>query len=97
MTDAPATGRCSVTGYLLLTANYRVCSVCPAASLMPARYAGAPISVAADGKTRDDARLARPALTADREARKEEGWVVEEALEAAVVCLLCAGRWVRAM
>lgn len=35
--------------------------------------------------------------TGEGRGEGQEGWLMDEALEAAVSCILCGGRWVRAM
>lgn len=79
-------GRCSVTRLLIAQPNYRVCSSCPAVSLIPTSSAEPPIPVAEDGSDTDYLRVA---------GKAESGGMAEQMLEAAVVCLLCGGRWVR--
>jgi hypothetical protein len=55
-------------------------------SLIPTSSAEPPIPVAEDGTDTDYLRVA---------GKAESGGMTEQMLEAAVVCLLCGGRWVR--
>jgi general transcription factor 3C protein 4 len=70
---------------------YRVCTTCPAVSLIPERHLTPPIPVSPDGADRDWERFADPAVA------HEGDKLVQEALEAAVACVMCGGRWMRSM
>ena len=84
--------RCSITHSVITTSTYRVCSTCPAIALFPTRYVAVPVPVTDEGDDRDHQRFDRVAGEGDGAGR-----LVDEALEAAVVCVMCGGRWVRAM
>ncbi len=58
--------RCSVTRLLITTPEYRICTVCPAVSRVPASWGG-----------------------------QESQGIAQMALDAAVACVMCGGRWAR--
>lgn len=90
-------GRCSVTRLLITNPDYRVCSCCPAVSLMPPSCTSPPIPVNETGQdldyTRSASRLVDPAVPANGDSPRLG--LVNMLLEEAVVCLHCGGRWVR--
>jgi len=68
-----------------------VCYTCPAVSLLPTRHRIQPIQVTVEGEDRDWERFA-PEISRD-----QVDWMVQNLLEAAVGCIKCGGRWMRAM
>ena len=85
------TARCSITHFLITDPTYRVCTTCPSVSLLPTRHRTPPIPVTDDGEDRDWKRFAT-------EISRDQGdWMVQTALEAAVGCVMCGGRWMRTM
>ncbi|KAK4686225.1 general transcription factor 3C polypeptide 4, partial [Tremellales sp. Uapishka_1] len=79
--------RCSITRSLITTSNYRVCTTCPCISLIPRKYGRLPIAVTEEGVEGDYKRF---------ELKKNaETGVLETVLEAAKVCVMCGGRWMR--
>ncbi|RXK38303.1 hypothetical protein M231_04476 [Tremella mesenterica] len=83
--------RCSVTRFLITQPNYRICLSCPAIALLPDRLIRTPIAIDERGKERDWKRFRTPI------DRTRGDWLVQEVLEAAVVCVRCGGRWARTM
>lgn len=89
-------GRCSVTRLLITHPKYRVCSICPAISLLPPSIVSLPIAVDESGRDTDHTRFEKKMTGKGRGGKTEAGiGLAEELLEAAVVCLRCGGRWVR--
>ncbi|WWC94150.1 hypothetical protein V866_000989 [Kwoniella sp. B9012] len=84
--------RCSITHLLITHPHYRVCSTCPAISLLPKRHLSIPIPVDEQGKDHDYQRFIPSPSTA-----VEEDSLIQIALEAAIACLNCGGRWQRAV
>lgn len=85
-------GRCSITQLLITTPTYRVCTTCPVVSLIPQRHLTPPIPVSSDGADRDWERFGDSAVVVH-----EGETLVQQALEAAVACVMCGGRWMRSM
>ncbi|WRT66351.1 uncharacterized protein IL334_003306 [Kwoniella shivajii] len=81
--------RCSITHLLITHPHYRVCSTCPAISLLPQRHLQTPISVDREGKDQDWARFVP--------IEGGEDSLIQVALEAAIGCPSCGGRWQRAV
>ena len=77
-----------MTNLLITTSSYRVCNTCPAISLFPAKFASQLLPVTLQGETIDWQRFV---------GTEENREMVETLLEAAIVCVLCGGRWVRSM
>ncbi|WVW83875.1 hypothetical protein I302_105897 [Kwoniella bestiolae CBS 10118] len=82
--------RCSTTHLLITHPHYRVCSTCPAISLLPKRHLSTPIPVDDQGRDHDYQRFIPS-------QRAEEDSLIQVALEAAIACLNCGGRWQRAV
>ncbi|WVR07016.1 hypothetical protein IAU60_004055 [Kwoniella sp. DSM 27419] len=84
--------RCSITRLLITHPHYRVCSTCPSISLLPRRHRRGPIEVDHEGLDHDYTRFQR-----DEHRPDSDDWVVQGMLEAAVSCIVCGGRWQRAV
>lgn len=76
-----------MTNILITTSTYRVCNTCPGISLFPRRQLAVPIPVSSHGDSLDWQRF----------KGSRSGEMVEQLLEAATVCVMCGGRWVRSM
>ncbi|KAK8864379.1 hypothetical protein IAR55_001627 [Kwoniella newhampshirensis] len=87
--------RCSITRLLITHPHYRVCSVCPAISLLPRRHVATPIPVDREGRDHDWQRFSGSEQSEGDAIR--EDWIVQMALESAVACVICGGRWMRAV
>jgi hypothetical protein len=81
--------RCSLTQILITFPTYRICTTCPAVSLLPLPYKTTPIPVSPDGKAQDQTRFD------DEHSSKYD--MVERVLRCAQVCAMCGGRWMRAV
>lgn len=81
--------RCSITGVLITDPAYRTCTTCPAISLMPSKISGPPIAVEDSGLDKDHERFARPAKMGEE--------LVQHVLDSCPSCIICGGRWIRAI
>ncbi|KAL1405531.1 hypothetical protein Q8F55_009169 [Vanrija albida] len=77
--------RCSVTHFPITTPEYRLCPVCPAVSLIPRSQTGG----GGEAAVANGAGAGPGADAGDA--------VVQLALEAAVHCVMCGGRWSTAL
>ena len=82
-----------MTRFLVTEAAYRICTSCPAVALLPTRLRRPHVAVDKSGRDTDWQRFEK--ATGASEASGDE--MVQEALEAAVVCVRCGGRWARTM
>ena len=99
------TARCCITRQLITTASHRICSICPAVSLLPDQHKGLPIPVDRSGEALDWQRFVRPTERESDEPQDDgmngpseqtgELDLVQIALQAGLVCPMCAGRWIR--
>ncbi|WWC89352.1 uncharacterized protein L201_004274 [Kwoniella dendrophila CBS 6074] len=85
--------RCSITHLLVTHPHYRVCSTCPAISLLPKKHLSVPIVVDDQGKDHDYRRF----QVNPEHSEENEDKLIQVALESAVCCLNCGGRWQRAV
>lgn len=81
--------RCSITGSLITTPEYRTCTTCPAISLLPSRIRSPQIAVDEEGLDKDHERFKRPIPKGQE--------IVQQVLESCQSCILCGGRWIRAI
>ncbi|WVF71458.1 hypothetical protein IAT40_006262 [Kwoniella sp. CBS 6097] len=94
--------RCSITHLLITHPHYRVCSTCPAISLLPRKILQPPIAVDSQGVDHDHQRFEpQPHISStsnsSRGSGEGEDIIVQKALEGATCCITCGGRWQRAV